>query len=408
MNSKNNFITIESQIRQNIHPIKLKDSKEHLSALTNLRTSLTGRLDVMFSNTFINEAVQLIINAIALFEDGYFDASFYSLRESLEISTTTIYFVDDSEENRKASIKNWKKQGKFPGHKQMIKELNARAGTFADIREKMQSYFQDIEGIKKKLDKYVHKQGFDKFYVVRNNPFKTNNYSEEILSSDFELFLTKSISAIAVFRLAIDPLPILLIDEDIYNRTGQFLTEGYGDNFIKKYISNKNVEEYKKTDIYIQHYDALIRNEEMLPSVVDLVKDEYIDRNKIDEILSQKHLIPIDGLIATILISRSSKITKVYCYGGISWYFTNIKSNRKNMSWNSSDFTLEKIGQNTPYDECFLTRFNVYDEDYYVEHNEVFNQKELVNLNHEIRNINSEIVKLDQQLLKRYPIKTDN
>ena len=402
MSSKNNFITIKKDTIQNIHPIKLTNEDEYLSALTNLQMSLTGRLDIMFVNIFINETIQLITNGIVLFEKGYFDAAFYSLRESLEISTTAVFFVDDIEENRREAIKNWKNQGKFPGQKQMVKELKSRSGSFSDIREKMPTYFENIESVKRKLDKYVHKQGFGKFYVVRNNPLKFNSYPEGDLIKNFEDFLVKSIGAAAVLRLAIDPFPVLLLDDDIYNRTGQFLTEGYGYNFIQKYIGEKYLEEYKKTDIYLGHYNALIKNEEMLPSVVNLVKDQYIDNNKVEEILSQKHLLSINDLVAITLVAHSSKVVKVYCIGGLSWYFTNHNTNRKKMSWNSLDFTPEKIKENTPYDEAFLTHFKVLDEDYYVEHNDKFNQKELSLLNCETARLDIELTKLNRGLEKKY------
>lgn len=402
MNSKNDFFKIKRDAKQNIHPIKLKNGEEYYYALTNLQMSLTGRIGVMFVNTFINEIIQLITNAIALFEEGYFDAAFYSLRESLEISTTAVFFVDDTAENRKEAIKNWKNQGKFPGHIKMIEDLKARAGVFLDIRNKMSSYFQNIAVVKKKIDKYVHKQGYDKFYVVRNNFLKKHNYPEEDLIKDFEEFLIKCIGAAAVFRLAIDPLPILLLDEDIYNRTGQFLTEGYGKNFINKYIGEKYIDEYKKTDIYLENYDAFIKNEAMLPSVVNLIKDEYIDHNKIDEILSQKHLLPINGLTATILVAYTSKVSKIYYAGGLGCYFTSLITNRKKMSWDSSDFTPEKVKENTPYDEVFLTYFKVLDNDYYVEHNESFNQEELTKLNDEITKLDEELKRLDQELIKMY------
>jgi len=387
MSSKNDFFKIKGDLKQNIHPIKLKDKEEYYYAVTNLQMSMTGRIDVMFVNIFFNEAIQLIKNSIVLFENGYFDVAFYSLRESLEISTTAVFFVDSTEENRKETINKWKGQNWFPGYKQMHKEMRERSGTFFDIRSKMSSFFSDMTALKRKIDKYVHKQGYDKFYVIRNNFLKKHNYHEEDLINDFEDFLVKSIGAVAVLRLAVDPLPVLLLDEQIYNRTGQFLTEGYGKNFIKKYIGEKYIDEYKKTDIYIEHYNALINNEEMKPSVISLVKDEYIDDNNIKEILSQKHLLPISGLVASILVANTSKITKVYYGGGLFWYFTNLNTNRKKTSWNSLDFTPEKVKKNTPYDEVFLTHFKVMENDYYVEHNESFNQEELAMLNYEINKL---------------------
>lgn len=373
---------IKHKEKENIVPIKLKNKMEYIKALSNLEYSWTGRVDAMYANTFFQEAKQLIVNAIVLYEMGYFDNAFYSLRQSLELSTTIIYFVDDSEQNRKESLKKWKNQDKFPGYKQMNDELKERIGTFSDIKSKMQAYFSEIEVIKNQLNKYVHKQGFDKFYIVRNHFIHRNKYPQEQLTEVFEKFLIKSIGAVGVLRLAVDPLPILLMDKDIYNRTGQFLTEGYTEDFVKKYIGMKHIKEYKKTDLYIDHYETFIKLEEMLPAVVDLVKYEYIDRNKIDEILSQKHLLSAKEAITVVLVLFSEKIAKVYC--GLSWYHTNIDSKRSKKSWSSDDFTTEKVKQNTPYDEVFLTHFNIGSEDYFVEHNEKFDKTELTNIQKEL------------------------
>lgn len=160
--------------KENIIPIKLKGKKQYYLDLMNIENSWTCRVDAMFSNEFFLEAVQLIINAITLFEKGYFDCAFYSLRQSLEISTTIVYFVDDSETNRKQELSKWKNQDRFPMHNQMIAELQKRKNVFANIKDEMTLYFREIEETKEKLNKYVHKQGFDKFYVLKNHPLNKN------------------------------------------------------------------------------------------------------------------------------------------------------------------------------------------------------------------------------------------
>lgn len=367
---------------ENIVPTKLKEKEQYYLDLMNIEHSWTGRIDAMFSNEFFREAVQLIINAITLFEKGYFDCAFYSLRQSLEISTIIVYFVDDSETNRNQGLRKWKNQERFPMHNQMIAELQKRNGVFADIKEKMALYFEDIEEAKRKLNKYVHKQGFDKFYVSRSHPLNRNK-DQDKLNADFEKYLIKSMGAIAVFRLAIDPFPLLLADESIYKRTGQLMTEGYSDVFIEKYIGIDHIEAYKKTDLYKSHYDTIITEDEMLPSVVDVVKHDYIDRTKIDEIISQKHLLSNHDLVAVSLISYSEKIAKVYCIGGFHWYLTNNQTKRKKTAWSSEDFTIFKnanVKYNLNYDEAFLSYISVSEEDYYIEHNEEFTENEIAEL----------------------------
>jgi hypothetical protein len=373
------FDYINYRESENIIPLKLDGKEQYYQDLMNIEQSWTGRLDALYSNTFFREAVQLVINAITLFEKGYFDCAFYSLRQSLELSTTIVYFVDDSETNSKEKILKWQNQDRFPMHSQMTIELQNRQKDYADIKNKMTSYFQEIEDTKQKLNKYVHKQGYDKFYIARNHPLNRNQGQEKLIS-DFNEYLVKCIGTIAVLRLAIDPLPLLLLDESIYNRTGQLMTENYSDDFIEKYIGGNHIDAYKETDLYKSYYASIITGEERLPSVVDVIKNDYVDRTKIDEILSQKHLLSIYDRVAVALISYSEKIAKVYCIGGLHWYFTNIKSKRNKMGWSSSDFDILKNGDkknNVPYDEAFLSYIKVLEEDYYIEHNEEFDETEI-------------------------------
>ena len=386
---------------ENIIPLIFKDKEQYYYDLMNIENSWTGRIDALYSNEFFREAVQMIVNAIVLFEKGYVDCAFYSLRQSMEISTTIIYFVDNSEDKRKSEIKKWKNQERFPMNNQMINELKNRKLVFSDLKEKMSDFFNDVEESKQRLNKYVHKQGLDKFYVHRNHPLNKipiEKRNKKIIE-DFTEFLIKSIGVVAVFRLAIDPFPLLLADDDIYKRTGQLMTEGYNDAFIEKYIGHENILAYKKTELYQGYYADIIKNEEMLPAVVDVVKNDFIDRDKIDEIYSQIHLLGIYERFAVLLVGISAKITKIYCYGGWSWYFTNIKSKRK--SYNFSSKSLSQIKDkdyNIPFEEVFLSGFKAYEEILYLEHNEEFNSSELNQLKTTIDNLNTAIENLNNAL----------
>lgn len=375
------FDFIKHREQENIYPITLIDKEKFHSDLFNIHQSWTGRMDAMFSNDFFRESIQLIINSMVLFEQGYFDCSFYSLRQSLEIATTIVYFVDDERDNRSKQITKWKNQERFPLQNQMINELNQRRKEFADIRNKMSIYFDSLESTKQKLNKYVHKQGLDKFYTYQNNPTRRNTEGWiNKLTTDFITYLKVSIGAVAILRLVIDPFPVLLADENIYNRTGEFMTEGYTLDFIEEYIGLEHIESYKKTDMYLAYYDHFIGNEEMLPAVLDIAKHNFIDRSKGGEILSQKHLLSQHDLVAIAFIIFSEKIVKVYFIGGFDWYFTNIQSVRKKHSWCSQDFNELKQSStkfNTPYDEAFLTYIEINKDDYYLEHNEAFTDKEI-------------------------------
>lgn len=380
------FDFIKHKEIENIIPMKLEGKEQYYFDLMNIEHSWTGLLDAMFSHEFFREGVQLIINAIVLFEKGYFDCAFYSLRQALEISTTVVYLVDDSDENRKQEFRKWMKQDKFPMQGQMIAELNKRKNTFADIKAKMSLYFEEVEAAKQKLNKYVHKQGFDKFYVSRTDSFR-EYFEHSNLTSDFEKLLIKSIGTVAVLRLAIDPVPLLLADDAIYKRTGQLMSEAYADDFLDKYIGLNHVEAYKQTELYQSYYHSFILREEMLPSVLEVVKNDYVNKDRIEEIFSQKHLLGDHELVAVALIAHSNKIAKVYCFGGLHWYFTDVETKRRKTGWSSSDFRVFKNGSakyNLKYDEAFLSHLRILDEDYYIEHNEEFTTAEIDDLDHEI------------------------
>lgn len=364
---------------QNLIPIKIENKNRYYLDLLNIEQSWTGRLDALLANTFIHEANQLLINSIVLFEQGYFDCAFYSLRQSLEVSTTMTYLIDNDKKLREKELKKWKNQSQFPMYSQMIKFLNENETVFSDIKTKMTDYFKEIDEVKKKLNKYVHKQGFKTFYISRNHPLNLKLSNNQFLE-EFENFLKKCIGAVAVFRLTIDPFPILLNDENIYARTGDTMTEGYDNSFITTYIGKEHIENYKTTEVYINYYQQIIQEEAKESYTSDVVKHQFIDKNRVTDILKQKHLLSKNDIVAVILCGFSEKVAKIYCYGGMPFYFTNIKSNRKTMSWSSKDFDNFKLSENKynqKYDEAYITYVEINNEDYFIEHNEIFIESEI-------------------------------
>ena len=64
-------------------------------------------------------------------------------------------------------------------------------------------------------------------------------------------------------------------------------------------------------------------------------------------------------------------------------YFTDRKTNRTKMSWDSRDFQKFQTAQdkiNQKYDEVFISVFNFKDEYYYVEHNELLENDDVANI----------------------------
>jgi len=334
-----------------------------------------------FGNTFIMEAEQLLVNALELFEMGYFDCAYYSLRSCVEVSTIIVFLSDMPEDESYTYTEAWKDSEKFPMMGQMLRNLEEKGDVFRDVKDKMADFFSASKLLNEKLNKYVHKQGFRHFYVSRNHPF--NNQSQDTFIKNFEYHITKCIGIVAVMRLVIDPFPVLLMDKEILYRSMDSMTEPYADTFVDEYIGNETLEAYKTTDIYQHAYEFYIGNERKYPATFDIVKWKYINADKMDEILTQLHLIGNYDIVAVLIVYACDKAVKVYCFNGMQMYHTNRKTNRTEMSWSGKDFRDFKNADskiNQTYGEAYISTFIFEDEPYFVEHNEILTHEDIANI----------------------------
>ncbi len=358
--------------KQNIRPITFAKKAEYYFDLQNIEDSWSGRMDTNICNTFIIEAEQQLINAIELFELGYFDCAYYSLRSAIDMSTTMVFLSDMPEDEREKYFNAWKSTQNFPLQSTMKQQLSKYGDVFVDMLEKMPDFFDSAKELNTKINKYVHKQGLQHFYVARNHPVNWDK-SQEAFKKVFEEYLEKSIGVVAVMRLAIDPFPILLMDEEILYRCFNSMTNPYSEEFVKKYIGYKTIEQYKQTGTYTAMYDYLINNEKKDVAVFDVMKYQFIDTKSFDKIFEQFDLLSQEDVICVLLAHACEKVVKVYCCGGFIMYFTDKNTQRTAHSWCGEDFKRfaeSEIPMNHQYDEAYISVFTFVDEKYYIEHNE--------------------------------------
>lgn len=364
---------------KNIRPIELSNREEYYFDLMNIEHSWSGRTDGNICNTFIMEAEQQLINAIELFEKGYFDCAYYSLRSSVDVSTTMVYLADMPDDEREGHLNAWKSTADFPMQGQMIKQLSQRGNVFVDMKMKMPDFFSEAKQLSAELNKYVHKQGLRHFYVSRNHPLNQNKPLDAFVQ-EFEVYLKKCIGVVAVMRLAIDPFPILLMDKETLYRCFDSMTDPYSEEFVRKYIGASTIEQYKHTVLYRETYDYLSTMEERNEATFNVMKHQYIDSRKLDEIFKQLHLLSKYDIICVLLVSASEKTVKVYCENVLGVYFTDRNTNRKSMAWSDLDFrNFSKVENlvNQPYDEAYISVFYFDDVPYFVEHNELLTEEEI-------------------------------
>lgn len=370
---------VEWRKHQNIKPIKLPNKEQYYIDLMHIEHSWSGRIDVNLCNTFIMEAEQQLVNAIELFEMGYFDCAYYSLRSAVEVSTTMVFLADLPETEREKQLEAWKATLDFPMETQMIRQLAKSGAVFADMLNKMADFFSGAKTLNAELNKFVHKQGLQHFYMARNHPINQHK-SQTAFIKTFEEYLTRCIGVVAVMRLAIDPFPILLMDEEILFRCFDSMTEPYCEEFVEKYIGQSTLSDYKKTDLYIGTYESFIKDEKKNEVVFNVMKYQYIDTTRFDEIFSQLHLLNIHDIIVVLMTAACNKIVKAYALDGLLMYHTDKETNRKKFSWSTEDFN--RFGKsdkviNQKYDEAFISVFSFMDELYYAEHNELLRQMDV-------------------------------
>ncbi|SDM30988.1 hypothetical protein SAMN05428961_11360 [Paenibacillus sp. OK060] len=204
---------------------------------------------------------------------------------------------------------------------------------------------------------------------------------------DFEGCLVSCIGAIAVLRLSIDPFPVLLMNEDIYSRTIDLTTEPYTNEFVKEYIGEEALEAYKTTDIYQNYYQYIMNEEKRHISVLNVTKNLYIDKEKLDEILNQAHLLTKTDFIAVAVANFSKKVTNIYFLNGWPYYTTSNRSIRSDLGFHSETFKSIKNSNNhlnVQYEEASLTYVSVHSNGFFLEHNEKFELNEYNSLSSQV------------------------
>ena len=359
----------------NIKPLSLPRAGEYLEDLNDLRFSNSGLLAEVNPFFFINEACQLLANSVKLFELGYFDCTFYSVRQAIELSLSGLYLFSNPEK-----IKGWKNLEKGFELRTIVPELKVGKEEFAEIKELFSDFFEQIEKEKKLMNKYVHKQGFKSLYYHYNG---INAYGrpERItsLTKDYETILHDTITAVALYRLVIDPFPILMLDEDIIKRMPDLMTESFSSSFVEKYISEVYLERYKQSKIYKGYYDYFkalpVQNE----AVYSLIHWQLFERKDYNLIREQQELLTLHDMEAVDLFMLSPKIGTIIIDGCIN-YSSETKLKDTSLVIGEACYADIFEGQkdyNVAYKGDYISRFPLNDSMTYFKHSDVLAKEEI-------------------------------
>ena len=338
---------------------------------------ITGQVNEMFCNSFVEEAIKLLKNAIFLYKDGLFDCAFYSIKEASEVINSIVYLIMDSKMK-----KEWESKNYFPVDKKLREKLEKMSADYKEIKNAIPEYFKKHEDLIKKANKIIHKQGFDTFYRARQPYANTYGFNKE---KEFELFIELekyTIGLLLIIFIIIDPLSLVLTDPNVtYKINFNPMTEPINICYFEDYLNLDNIiPKIKGTSFYKNIVSAFDNYEEMSPAVFNIVRTEYFDINALDEISKQLHLIsPLERLMFFIL-KNGIKVSNFYSCGGLLWYITSIECNRRTLSFNNHEFNIYSQSQNKfnqKRDNVYISVLKLYDDFLYLEHNEILTKEEI-------------------------------
>lgn len=366
-----------------LHKATLKDKEIFLRASSNIENSFTGRLDILASglHRFFLESSKLIRNAIKLYEEGVFDAAFYSIRSALELARIVTYFSKDSALLESEEYKNWRRGGKFPFDSSIRKQLEASESVYTEVHEALRGYFDEQKNRLSSIQKYIHKQGYKTFYERGFIDHEREKQRRKLIADDFYEFIKEALTEIAFLRLCIDPFPILLRDDRIkYKIHFQGMTEPFSDDFITNIIGKDKIEKYCATEFYLSRVNFFTDNEELAEEVYTLINDQYYDRKTWSIVETQMHLLSKKDVAAIKTFNISNKISKIYMLGGLLWYLSDVSSPGEYTGFSSEDLSRVKDSStkiNSKYKESYMSYFDFDDGGLWVEHNELLNELDI-------------------------------
>lgn len=190
-----------------------------------LENSISGIVSTPPFNQFLLESCQLLANSLDLIHQGYFDAAFYSVRQAGEIILVGTLFSNLEESERKAKYEKWVLLDRFPSFSELSKMLRSKDIEYRDLLEQMPEIDELISKLNKRANKYIQKQGHESFYT---KPYEVVPESAKHIREDFTDYFTTTVKVCAIFRLAVDPFPILLSDPECEFRFPDCMTLEFG------------------------------------------------------------------------------------------------------------------------------------------------------------------------------------
>lgn len=351
---------------------------EHDELLSTLRALIptTGNLNEMFCNMFFSESVELLKHAFFLYEDGYFDCAFYSLRQSIENMNNMLLSAVNADK-----YELWKEKGRFPSDKAVKDLLSRQNDAYNEIKTVIPEFFEQYDELLKKANKYIHKQGFDTFYVSNNI---SNFTDQEERTNLFLSFLKYAIGMMLIMNIALDPLSLALSDYEVDSHIPfDPMTEPIPIGIFEKYLSLDIIEKIKTTDHYTALKEYFLNIEELNEATYAVLRYNHFNVEQLDEIEKQIAQLDLSQALMFCILKSDIKATHFYWDYGILGYSTSYKPKvhiREYRSNQFDDYLKGNIKCNCDWQGMYISIFRALDSYLIVQHDEPLTETEVSTL----------------------------
>lgn len=346
------------------HPLRYVAREDELAYsrlygyVEQLAGSVSGLVSTPSFNQFLLESCQLLANSLDLIHQGYFDAAFYSVRQAGEVILIGTLFSNLEESERVAEYEKWASLDRFPSFSKLSKMLYSKDIEYRELLEQMPEIDELISKLNKKANKYIHKQGHESFYT---KPYEMAPESSKLVREDFTEYFKSTVKVCTIFRLAVDPFPILLSDPECEYRFPDCMTLEFGQSFIDYCLGSDFVEHYIKTDYYRNWVNAIKSTFPQLNEATFNVSDlHYIDLSNIEDILDELDKLTLYEATAVLFTALfSEKAIAIHITGMLDTFSNSARPSSGLYLSNMSAYAKQLGGVNVPLAEiCRLARFN--------------------------------------------------
>ena len=199
----------------------------------------------------------------------------------------------------------------------------------------------------------------NRIIINHKNKCQNEDYMAKY-NKEFIFLLEKSIKIVAVMRLILDPIPLLMDDEEIAYRIPNFMTYSFSKDLLDL-IGEETLSEFKNTEKFIGFNEAIMKLEKRNEYVDAVVMYEFIDLDNLNEIYKQKELLSDYDLMNVNIASCSNKIIEIVSSNGFERYKTS-SNNFGDVICNPLKYgQLEKLEEcfNLKYDKVFVSILNI-------------------------------------------------